>query len=434
MGGESLDKSRFEELLYKYKNVIERFVYYKLPSKTDGDDVLQEVYMKAFEKINMLNDESAFKAWLIRIAQNKCNDYFRARAKQLEIPLDSAFVSSLSVGRFGITESNTVNDTLNMLADKDKQILYLYYFKSKPQSEIAKILDIPLGTVKSRLYNAKHNFKEKYPYPPKSKGEIVMKILPEILPDYQIIKSDKEPFEIKWEELMGWFLVPKLGEKLSWAMYDMPERKRTELCKMQVVGKAQVHGIEGVEIVANEHEPAQFNAVEEQNPVERRFVAQLTETHCRILSESHFENGVKKYFTFLDADNFLDNWGFREDNCGNEINIKLKGDIIRNGTTVKCKDKRFLLDIVGRYEVKIGDKVYDTICIMDVNTYNSGIATEQYLDTSGRTILWRRFNRDDWAYGRYKQKWSEKLPDNERIIINGETFVHWYDCITDYIL
>ncbi|MBQ2976563.1 MAG: hypothetical protein IJE17_03650, partial [Clostridia bacterium] len=62
------------------------------------------------------------------------------------------------------------------------------------------------------------------------------------------------------------------------------------------------------------------------------------------------------------------------------------------------------------------------------------MATEAYLDCHGRTVLWRRFNKDDWAFQRYQQKWTEKLPDNERLIINGETYVHWYDCISDYIL
>ena len=47
----------------------------------------------------------------------------------------------------------------------------------------------------------------------------------------------------------------------------------------------------------------------------------------------------------------------------------------------------------------------------------------------GRTILWRRFNRDDWAMERYHKAWHELLPDNERLTINGETFVHWYDCL-----
>ena len=96
-----------------------------------------------------------------------------------------------------------------MLGDKDKQILYLYFWKEMPQSEIAKQLNIPIGTVKSRLHTAKQNFKNKYPYRTDvSKGERSMKKLPEFIPEYKIEASTEAPFAVKWEELMGWFLVP----------------------------------------------------------------------------------------------------------------------------------------------------------------------------------------------------------------------------------
>ena len=91
-----------------------------------------------------------------------------------------------------------------------------------PQAEIAKQLSIPVGTVKSRLHTAKQNFKTKYPYNTEvSKGESTMKKLPEFIPEYKIETSAKAPFSVKWEELMGWFLIPKLGERLSWGMYDL---------------------------------------------------------------------------------------------------------------------------------------------------------------------------------------------------------------------
>jgi hypothetical protein len=266
------------------------------------------------------------------------------------------------------------------------------------------------------------------------KGETNMKKMPATLPAYKIERSELAPFAVRWEEIMGWFLVPKLGEKLSWAMYDFPEKKRTELCEMEVVGKAEVHGIEGVEIVAVETDPMGCNSAGGQKKVERRFVAQLTDSHCRLLAESHEENGVKRYYTFLDGENFLANWGFGEDNCGNEIHISPKGDITREGNAIAAKEKEFLLDVVGRYNVTIGGKTYDTVCIVDCYTYIDGAMSEQYVDQNGRTILWRRFNRNDWAYSRYGKLWTEMLPENETLTVNGETYVHWYDCITDYIL
>lgn len=425
--------TEFEKLLQENYLPLERYVKFKIRNKHDAEDLIQETCLTATEKFPSLQNPAAFKAWLIGIASHKCNDYYRRKAKDMNISLDALAESALSMGRQGITVQTTVRETLESLGDKEKQILYLYFFKNLSQEEIAKKLSVPVGTVKSRLHYAKEKFKQHYPYKETPKGETNMKKMPATLPAYKIERSELAPFAVRWEEIMGWFLVPKLGEKLSWAMYDLPEKKRTELCQMEVVGKAEVHGIEGVEIVAVETDPMGCNSAGGQKKVERRFVAQLTDSHCRLLAESHEENGVKRYYTFLDGENFLANWGFGEDNCGNEIHISPKGDITREGNAITAKEKEFLLDVVGRYNVTIGGKTYDTVCIVDCEVYY-GDMIEQYVDKNGRTVLLRRFNRNDWAYSRYGKLWTEMLPENETLTVNGETYVHWYDCITDYIL
>ena len=71
---------------------------------------------------------------------------------------------------------------------------------------------------------------------------------------------------------------------------------------------------------------------------------------------------------------------------------------------------------------------------MDIESPGCAVITEQFLDQNGRTILWRRYNRDDWALDRYGKLWSALLPENDRLTVNGITYVHWYDCVTDYIL
>lgn len=120
-------------------------------------------------------------------------------------------------------------------------------------------------------------------------------------------------------------------------------------------------------------------------------------------------------------------------NSRTETNLSPKGVIKRTGKHITGSGKDFLLDIVGRYTVTIGGKTFDTVCVMDIEAGDCGIVSEQFLDKNGRTILWRRFNRDDWSIDRYNKKWSELLPENEQLIVNGKTYVHWYDCITDYI-
>lgn len=420
----------FEKLLEAHRASIERFVRFRLNFKADADDVLQEVYLTAYQKFTDLKNTNSFKAWIISIARNKCNDYFRRKAVELEIPVDKITERELSYSRYGVSLITTARETIDMIGDKDKQILYLYFWKELPQAEIARRLNIPVGTVKSRLHKAKQNFKNCYPYHTDiSRGDRTMKILPEFIPEYKIEANPEAAFEVKWEELMGWFLIPRLGEKLSWGMYDIPSRKCIRVFDMQVIGRAKVHGIEGVELTAKE-----ASYVDKNDTIDRKFVAQLTDTHCRCLATLRNDGDVHNYITFLDGDEFLPNWGFGEDNCGNETNFAVKGNIIRDGSVVTSADKDFLLDIVGRYTVTIGDKSYDTVCVMDIETYEGGVVSEQFLDRNGKTILWRRFNRDDWNIEHCRKKWSEQLPVNERLTVNGTTYVHWYDCITDYIL
>ena len=424
----------FEDLLRQHISILQRFILFRISHRYDAEDILQDTCAAAARNWDELKNPAAFKGWLLSIARNKCADYYRKKAKQKEIPMEALPEACAARGLYGRKDETAVAETLDLLDRQEKQILYLYYFREWPQERIAQWMNIPVGTVKSRLHYAREHFREKYPFPPKQKGENTMYVMPDILPEYTIIPSKLPPFPVRWEEMMGWFIVPKLGERLAWAMYDFPEKKRTEQCVMEVMGPAEVHGIEGVEIRTVETDPMDCNSAGGQPSVERRFVAQLTDTHCRILAESHTEGGVKRYYTFLDGGSFLDNWGFGEDNCGNEVNLAPKGDIIQDGNRVKTAEKAFLLDIVGRCTVNIAGKTYDTVCVMDCYTYNDGVVSEQYLDAKGRTVLWRRFNRDDWHMDHYGKRWSEMLPNNERMAVNGVTYVHWYDCITDYIL
>jgi len=433
MGGEDVDT--FENRLQTSRTAVERFVRFRIQEPADADDLLQEIYLAAYRKFDQLKNREAFHSWILSIARNKCRDWFRRKAEALEISLDALEGQQLADSRLGPTENTAVLDTLSLLGDKDKQILYLYFWKELPQADIAKQLRLPLGTVKSRLYTAKQNFRKYYPQnTARSKGEKNMHKLPESMPAYTIQSSALAPFAVKWEELQGWLLVPRLGETLSWGLYEANTGKRTEYTEMQVIGKAEVHGIEGVEISAVQYDAEDYYRTGSVDRMERRFVAQLTDTHCRYLAESHVENGIRKMYTFLDGDAFLNNWGFGEDNCGNETNLAPKGLLSRCENTVTGHPGKETVDIVGRYTVTIGGKSYDTVCVIDIQCFNDGVASEQYLDKNGRTILWRRFNKNDWAFHRYGKLWTELLPDNERLSINGETYVHWYDCITDYIL
>ncbi len=425
----------FEVLLSECYPALDRYVKFRVGS-SDAEDLVQEICLTAYQRFEQLREQDAFKGWILSIARNKCNDYFRKSARFETVPLELVPELQLVCGRRGLTVQSVVEDTIGRLPVQDREILKLFFWQELSQQEIAKRLSIPLGTVKSRLYHAKLRFKSSYPYPPRiRKGVNTMGKLPGIMPEYTIAPLEKPSFACRWEELQGWLIVPRLGEKLNWAMYDFPEKTRTSRTEMEVVGRAEVHGVEGVEIAA-----VQYGNGDDRDPgfsdgMPWRFVAQLTDTHCRYLAASHFENGIHKYHTFLDGDEFFVNWGYGENNCGSEVMLESKGLLSRAGNTITAPEGKETLDVVGRYAVTIGGKTYDTVCVMDVELYNEAVLSEQFVDRNGRTILWRRFNRDDWAIDRFGgKKWSEKFPDNERMTVNGEVYVHWYDCISDYIL
>ena len=421
-----------EALLKIHFSTLEHYVKFKIHNWQDAEDIIQDVCLTATVQFASLKNHDAFKAWLIGIARHKCTDYYRRQAKNIPpLSLDMISETVPAVGRLGVVERELVRDTLESLDSREKQILYLYFFRDMTQEQIATQLCLPLGTVKSRLHYAKQKFKQHYPH--WEKGENKMKKLPQVLPTYKIERSDRAPFSVKWEELQGWQFVPRMGESLVWGLYDMPSRNRTEYTEMKAVGKAEIHGIEGIEISAIQYGAEDYYRTGAVDRMERRFVAQLTDTHCRYLAESHVENGVRKVYTFLDGADFLDNWGFGENNCGNEVNLQAKGLLCRHGNTVTGQTEKETLDIVGRYTVTIGDKSYDTVCVMDIQCFNDGVASEQYLDSNGRTVLWRRFNKNDWAFHRYGKLWTEILPENESLTINGETYVHWYDCVSNYV-
>lgn len=341
-----------------------------------------------------------------------------------------------------VPADSAVEETLDGLPEKDRLMLRLFYQERLSQKEISNQLRIPEGTVKSRMNVARIRFRAAYPYPPK--GGIIMEhaekmSLPKYLPDYSITWKEEAPFAVVCEEMTGWFIIPHIGENLVWGMYDLPSRKLDVSYEMTVTGPARVHGLEGVAIRGKVLPPQ--TVIDENDPMkdavaastggqeEWMFIAQEKDGYTRFLSAEHIEDGVRTLTTFLDGKEFMDNWGFGEENCGTSINRQREGIIIRNGSVVLTASQDACMDIVGRCEVKMGGKVYDTVCLMDLGMYEEGMVSEQYLDQNGRTVLWRRFNRDDWAIDRYGKRWSELLPKNEQITINGQRYVHWYDCI-----
>lgn len=100
--------TEFEALLNDCKSAVERFVRFKLSKKPDADDVLQETYLMAFRKFDTLADKSHFKAWIISIARNKCNDCYRRRLKNTDISIEELSELPIAASRYGYIKQSVV--------------------------------------------------------------------------------------------------------------------------------------------------------------------------------------------------------------------------------------------------------------------------------------------------------------------------------------
>lgn len=264
----------------------------------------------------------------------------------------------------------------------------------------------------------------------KKDDDLTVKKLPETMPDYIIKKSSQPIFEVKCESIRGWEIVPKLGEAVSFARYVYPQKTIRDIVDLKVIGKAKIHGIDCVRIEAHqystEHQPDTYDKT-------NYFAAQCTDTHTRLLAEWHEEEDILKQTTFMDGDIFFDAFGCGKNNIGREIYLSPKQTIKKNDNEVTIMADDSYYDVVGRYTVTINNQSYDTVLIVDIESYKDGIVTEEYIDHNGKSVLFRRYNRIDWRFDKYKKLWTEILPEADCITVNGEIFVHWVDSISDYI-
>ena len=419
-------QQRFLRLYEPVQPALTRYLRYKIADPQDGEDVLQEVLAAAYASLDSLTDEARFRPWLLSIASHKCLDYYRRTGERLGLPLE--LLENTAEDSRGNPVPELVADTLARLKDRERQILYLFYLKGYSQKDISTLLGIPLGTVKSRICTAKSHFRRLYPCPPRREntkgavGSMLSKTFPERCPDVTIERLSAPPFSVRFEEITGWLFVPRVGEKSSFGFYDDPTGCLTGIHIMEGVRPAQIHGIPCVQTEVEQWEKGGLSR--------RTLFLRLTETHCFYVAEMAERNGCLYFGSFMD-DEWLARYEVGENNSGRPVEQRAKGIITAEEGNRFTVAQEETADIFGRYRVTIGGRCFDTVALAESE---NGLWTIQYLNREGRTVLFRRYNRDDWKQEQYGQPWSQKLPDSEIHIVNGQRYVHWYDCLPETVL
>lgn len=157
----------YEELFKRYKDAIFFMLLKMVNNKNDAEDLTFEAFGKAFRNIKQYSPKYAFSTWLFKIASNNCIDFLRKK-KGNTISIDGRDDSENE--RTIPLESNTLNpeqefikdqkakimrNEVSRLKERYRRLIELRYFEEFSYEEIAKELNLPIGTVKAQLFRAR---------------------------------------------------------------------------------------------------------------------------------------------------------------------------------------------------------------------------------------------------------------------------------------
>ena len=171
------DYRAFDDLVDLYADKIHNYVVRMVGDASAAEDIAQEAFVKAFRNLGSFRGASSFQTWLYRIASNLTIDAVRRRRRKdntvsLDAPLEgdegqmARELEDVSVpgpaGRLETAElQGVVHGAIQELSPKLRAVVVLYELQGLSYEEIAEVLHCPLGTVKSRLFNARMELKGK---------------------------------------------------------------------------------------------------------------------------------------------------------------------------------------------------------------------------------------------------------------------------------
>ncbi|AZJ20263.1 sigma-70 family RNA polymerase sigma factor [Bacillus wiedmannii] len=153
------NKEAYSKLYDKTIQEVYKTAHFLVEDKTDVDDVVQEIYIQLYESLRKYDSKKPFRPWLIGLAIKQIHSYRRKRWMRLriikkaeeqrkpeQIDFSNDVVSKIS--------NKKLIELIHKLPYKLKQVIILRYLHDYSQEEVAQILHIPIGTVKSRIHAA----------------------------------------------------------------------------------------------------------------------------------------------------------------------------------------------------------------------------------------------------------------------------------------
>jgi RNA polymerase sigma-70 factor (ECF subfamily) len=164
------DAAAMEELYLRYRQPVFRIVYRSTRNIDEAEDIVQDVFLKAFERLHTFREQSRFSTWLMRIALNLCTDRARMRQRRQELLKREAdhklaWCHPDAPDPIETAQQNAFHEAfytaLNQLPDHHRQLIILRDLEEMDYETIAQILGTSVGAVKLRVMRARRAFKAK---------------------------------------------------------------------------------------------------------------------------------------------------------------------------------------------------------------------------------------------------------------------------------
>ncbi len=151
---------RTERILDQHHDTVFRYAYRLCGCASTAEDITQDVYLRAFRSIHQLRDELAARGWLLVITRNEFARWCRRKSETIGVDLDSEACTGLSVSpQSTLEQTEWVESALQQLPNEFRTVLVMFYFEELSYAEIAEYLQIPIGTVMSRLSRGRAHMK-----------------------------------------------------------------------------------------------------------------------------------------------------------------------------------------------------------------------------------------------------------------------------------
>jgi RNA polymerase sigma-70 factor (ECF subfamily) len=152
---ELLDKRRysqaFERLLNLYEIRVFRMALTILRNPARAEEVAQDIFLKLWRALPAYDGRASPGTWLYSIARNTCLSALRSESYRATVPLDTPCASVATVAQ----EDVELAQCIDRLPDAQRQVIILFYLEDRRIDEVARMLDLPEGTVKSHLHRAR---------------------------------------------------------------------------------------------------------------------------------------------------------------------------------------------------------------------------------------------------------------------------------------